>query len=260
MNLQESVEIVKRLVKKTEKKTVPVFGRVLDVHVKKSATDIYSEVDLLADEIIYSTLSLKFPDFNYLSEERKFIDKSSIYTWVVDPLDGSIAFISGLEYWGISIGLLKDKKPVLGVINIPSKGWLFSAIKGEGAFLNNKRVVVSKQRKYDKAIIGFDVGHRGDRKKDLLKSVVPQIDEVLYMPSFACATFGQVLVAKGVYDAYIHHRAFIWDICAGAIIVKEAGGRVTDHQGRPLDWRKKGNLFMLASNGILHERILQILN
>lgn len=79
------------------------------------------------------------------------------------------------------------------------------------------------------------------------------------MPSFACASFGQVLVAKGVYDAYLHHRAFPWDFCAGTIIIQEAGGKVTDHQGKSLDWTKKDNISILASNKLLHKQVLKVI-
>jgi len=257
---EEALRVAKLAAKRSGKKILPLFGKVLAVREKESPTDLCSEADLLAEKIVYATLSKEFPDFNYFSEEHELVDKDSEYTWVIDPLDGSIPFISGLEYWGISIGLLKGNNPITGVIYVPRKDWLVFAEEGKGAFLNGRPIIVSKNNHYDKAIIGFDLGHRGFRKKDLLKNIVSQVEKVRYMPSFACATFGQVLVATGVYDAYLHHRAFPWDFCAGAIIVQEAGGKVTDHRGNPLDWTKKDNLFLLASNGLLHEEIIRIIN
>ena len=137
---------------------------------------------------------------------------------------------------------------------------MFWAIAGQGAFLNGGRISVSTQKEYDKALIGFDVGHRGHRKEDLLKTVAPQIDNVRYMPSYASSVFAQILVAKGSLDAYMHHRCFIWDICAGTVIVEEAGGKVTDHRGEPLDFNRKENLSVLASNGIMHNQILGAMN
>lgn len=257
---EKALKLAKKAAQEAGRKIVPLFGKVSVIKEKQSPTDLCTEADLLAEKIIFSALASEFPNFNYLSEEHELIDKGSEYTWVVDPLDGSIPFISGLEYWGISIGLLKKKSPVVGVINIPLKKWLFSARKNQGAFLNNRQIAVSDNKEYDKAIIGFDLGHRGFRKKDLFKNIASQVENVRYMPSFACATFGQVLVAKGVYDAYLHHRAFPWDFCAGTIIVQEAGGKVTDHQGKSLDWSKKDNLFMLASNGLIHKQVLKAIS
>lgn len=255
------LEVAELAAREAGKKIKPLFGKGLVVREKEiSPSDIYSEADLEADEMIYSILTRELPDFNYLSEDRDYADRGSEYTWVVDPLDGLIPFVAGLEYWGISIGLLKDEKPVLGVVNIPMEEWLFSASEGQGAFLNGQRINVSSQEDYEKAIIGFDVGHKKGRREDLLSAIAPQIEEVRYMPSFACCTFGQVLVAKGTCDAYLHHRAFPWDFCAGAIIVQEAGGRVTDHQKKPIDWRKRDNIYLLASNGLIHEKVLKAIS
>lgn len=261
MTLEEgALKLAKKTAKEAGKKIIPLFGRVSNVKERQNPTDIYSDADLLAEKIIFSTLFSKFPHFNYLSEEteeHKMIDKESEYTWVVDPLDGSIPFVAGLEYWGISIGLIKESKPVVGVIYVPMKNWLFSAKKNQGAFLNGQRISVSKNKEYDKAIIGFDLGHRGFRREDLLRNIAPQVENVRYMPSFACTTFGQILVAKGSYDAYLHHRAFPWDFCAGAVIIQESGGKITDHRGNSLDWTKKDNMFVLASNGLIHEEVLK---
>ena len=240
-------------------KIKPLFGRVMGVKAKESPTDLYSDADLLAEETIFAALAKKFPKFNYRSEEREFIDRGSEYCWVVDPLDGSTAFIAGLDYWGISIGLLKGKKAVVGVIYIPAKDWLFRAGRGKGSWLNGKKMRVSKQGVMDKAMVGFDVGHRGYRAKDMVQNIVPLVDRVRYMPSFACSTFGQSLVALGTYDAYLHHRAYIWDFCAGSIIVEEAGGRVTDQRGKALDWSKVENMSMVCSNGLIHDKVLELM-
>lgn len=250
------LEVAKSAAKEAGKQVMPLFGRASVVRAKESPTDIVSEADLVAENIIYSTLTQAFPDFNYLSEEREFIDKGSAYTWIIDPIDGTIQFVSGLDSWCIAIGLLKKGESLVGVVNMPIKDWLFYARQGKGAFLNGNKIKVSGQKEYDKAMVGFDVGHRGFRREDLLKNIAPQIDNVRYMPSFASAVAGEVFVARGILDAYIHHRCFVWDICAGAVIVKEAGGEVTDHQGKPLDFSKKENFFVLVSNGLLHDQIL----
>ncbi len=240
---------------KAGNKASSLFGKIKNIRVKGVPTDICSEADLQSEEIIFKYL---YDDsFNYLSEERKFIDNNSKYTWIIDPLDGSIPFIAGMEYWGISIGLLKNSKPVLGVINIPSKNWLFHATKGGGGFLNYKKINVSKKKDYQDSIVGFDVGHKGFRKKDLQRNISSQIEMVRYMPSYACTVYGQVLVAKGVYDAYLHHRAYVWDFCAGSIIIEESGGKVTDQKGKAVDWSKRDNISILATNKLLHSRILK---
>jgi len=240
--------------KEAGNKASSLFGKIVNIKIKGAPTDICSKADLQSEDVIYKTL---YDDsLNYLSEERRYIDNKSEYTWVIDPLDGSIPFIAGMEYWGISIGLLKGNKPVLGVINIPSKDWLFYAVKGKGAFLNKSKINVSKEKEYKNSIVGYDVGHKGFRKTDLHKNISSQIEKVRYMPSYACTVYGQVLVAKGVFDAYLHHRAYIWDFCAGSVVVEEAGGKITDHKGKAVDWRKRENISILATNKLLHRKIL----
>lgn len=256
---QKALKFAKKASIKASEKILPLFGKVKATKFKKSKTDIYSEADLLAETAISTILKTEFPRYNYLSEERGLTDNKSDYTWVVDPLDGSIPFVAGMDSWGISIGLLKGNRPVVGVINIPSQKWLVTSLVGKGTFLNGEKISVSKQNKYDQSIVGFDVGHRGKREKDLIKNVASQIDKVRYMPSLACTTFGQVLVAKGTYDAYFHHRAFVWDFCAGVLIIQEAGGKVTGHKGTSVDLTKRDNISILASNRLIHNKILSVL-
>lgn len=257
---EKALKLAKKAAREAGKKIVPLFGKHLAVKEKGDAADIYTEADLLSDETILSILSSGFADFNYLSEERQFIDRGSEFTWVVDPVDGSIPFVTGLDYWGISIGLLKNNKPVVGVIYFPLKSELFSARWSNGSFLNGKRVAVSKKSEYSQAIIGFDVGHLKGRKGDITKGVLPQIEKVRYMPCLGCAVLGHAMTARGIYDAYLEYRTFIWDCLAGALIIQEAGGKVTDQAGKPLDWTKHDNYSLIASNGLIHKDILKVIN
>lgn len=139
MNLsvdKKATEIASLTAKEAGKKIKPFFGKVSVVREKEDPTDLCSEADLLAEKIIFSRLNREFPQFNYLSEGKEYLDRSSEYTWVIDPLDGSIPFIAGLDYWGVSIGLLKKDKPLSGVIYIPlggsgsttSRDWAVSAM------------------------------------------------------------------------------------------------------------------------------------
>src|SRR3989344_8884472 len=115
----------------------------LKVKTKSNDSDVLTQADLASEKIILATLKSSFPKYNYLSEEVGKEDNKSEYTWVIDPIDGTLSYASGLPFFGISIGLLKNNKPFIGVINLPALKSLYWAENGKGAFLNGKRIKVS---------------------------------------------------------------------------------------------------------------------
>lgn len=230
------------------------------VKEKEVASDIVTQVDKESGEEIISIINSFYPDDNILTEEEGFTDKGSEFTWVVDDLDGTNPFRAGLPNFGISVGCLYKNEPYLGAICLPFFDEVFSAEKNKGAFLNGRKIEVNKIDVLKKARLCVDYGHFGFRREDLEKTSFPLIEEALFLDSYGCAVEALSFVACGRLSVYLHHRAFPWDFCAGTIIVQEAGGRVTDHQGKPLDWTKKENMFILASNGLIHDQILKILN
>ncbi len=232
-------------------------GKNLSFKSKKRVGDFTTEADISSEREILRILKSSFPKHNFLSEEAGKEDNGSEYWWVIDPLDGTIPYSSGLPIFGISIGLLKAGNPILGVINLPALKSLFWAEKGKGAFLNGQKIKVSDKRKLIKSVVGLDLAYAGAREEELKKLASPIVDKVRYPPILGCASAGTVYVASGVYDAYLH-SAHPWDYVAGAVIIKEAGGKVTDYEGKPIDWSKDWIDFF-ASNGRLHSKILSLI-
>ena len=169
-----------------------------------------------------------------------------------------MAYSKGLPTFAISIGLLKNLKPFLGVIYSPALNLLVSAQVGQGAFLNGKPIKVSSISKLSQAIVGFDVGFAGKRVAAINNHILPLTDQVAYMPSLGSVATGMSYLSQGVYDAYLH-KAYIWDFAAGCAIVSEAGGKVTNFQGKPVDWSGE-EVEVLASNGPIHQQIVDKLN
>ena len=253
---------------KTARKGVEAGGRIamhyfrkggIIAREKKTASDIVTEVDEKSGKEIISIISRDFPDDSILTEEEEFMERKSEFTWIVDDIDGTNPFRFGLPNFGISVGCLYKGEPYLGAINLPFYKEVYSAEKGKGAFLNNTKINVNKIEELKKARLCIDYGHFGFRRKDLLDTGAKLIENCLYIDSYGCAVEGLCFVACGRVSAYLHHRAYPWDYCAGTVIVQEAGGKVTDHQGKALDWTKKDNMFILASNRFLHEQILSLI-
>ena len=216
-----------------------------------------TKADIEAEKAIISILSKNFPDHNIITEEQENIDRGSEFTWVIDPLDGTFSFAHRFPYFSVSIGLLLENKPIIGVINHISSKDLYYAQKGKGVYLNGKSIQVSKTKSIEASACGLDFGHKYNRVENLEKYINPLISKIGYPYSVGSAVTTQALVAQGILDGYVN-QACVWDFAAGVIIVKEAGGKVTDFDGKEPDW-SKDRLDIVASNGLIHDQILEAL-
>ena len=240
-------------------KTIQKYsGKIQDKNLKhEDPTDYATEADIEAEKAIVKILTKNFPSHNILAEEQTNIDKKSKYTWVIDPLDGTITFVSGIPYFSVSIGLLEEGKPILGVIYNVSFKQLYWAQIGKGAYLNGKPIKVSQKKSLAESIGVLDFGHNVRRQYKLDLYVNKLISKIGYIYSFGSAVASLGLIAEGILDLHINY-AFPWDFAAGAVIVREAGGKVTDFEGNEPDWTKE-RLNIVASNGLLHDQILEAL-
>lgn len=216
-----------------------------------------TKADLEAEKIIIDILMKAFPTHSVIAEESGRDNKYSEYRWVIDPLDGTISFASGIPTYGVSIGLLKDNKPILGVINHVSDNNLYWAEVGKGAYLNGKKIAVSQIKILEESSIGLDFGHKNSRQGKIDAYVTPLVNKISYPYCFGSSVTTEAMVAAGQLEAYIN-QAWIWDFVAGTVIVREAGGKVTDFEGREPDWSKE-RLNIVASNGLIHDQILEAL-
>lgn len=220
-------------------------------------SDFVTQADLEAEKIIVKLLSDNFPSHSIVAEEGGGVNKKSEYVWMVDPLDGTFAFSRNIPYFSVSIGLLKDNKPILGVINLVEFKELYWAEKGKGAFLNGKKINVSDKQTVEEAAGVLGTGHIQTRQPKIEIYINKLINKIGHPFDFGSAAAALALVAKGTLDLYVS-QAHPWDFVAGAIIVREAGGRVTDLQGNEPDWMKE-RFSIIGSNGLVHDHILEIL-
>ena len=222
----------------------------------KKHEEIVTATDIEMNKYITRALLKKFPDHDILSEEAKFIDNLGKETWYVDPLDGTTNFAFGFPEFATCLGL-KDKEGVrVGAIGLPMADEVYYAEAGKGAWRNGKKIKVSKTKSIHKAMFLLCHGHSpSGRKKfhDLLNLLYKTRTGHLRM--FSSAGIELSSIASGKADACIIADIHPWDVMAGILLIKEAGGKVTNWQGG--DWTPNDQS-MVASNGLMHNQIIKI--
>ena len=206
--------------------------------VEKERMDYASEVDGLAEAEIIKELRRANPDYAILGEEggaQKGNRGASRHTWVIDPLDGTSNYLHGWPHWCVSIALVENGEPIHGVIFDPLRNELFTASRGSGAALNERRIRVSERRDLGGAMLitGFPPRERARvaPQMDCLRTLLAEAEDVRRTGS---AALDLAYVACGRADGYFEAGVQPWDIAAGALLVREAGGRVCDYRGAAL--------------------------
>lgn len=221
-------------------------------------SDFATKADVEAERAIVGILSKNSPDHNIIAEEGTNINKNSDYTWAIDPIDGTISYACGVPSFTISIGLLKIDKPILGVIYHIASDNLYFAEIGKGAFLNNGRIKVNHKDGLGRAVVSLDFGHKNQRQEKFKTYILPLMNKVGYIYNLGSGALSLAYTASGVLEAHIQ-TGEPWDSLGGTVIVREAGGKVTDFEGNEPDWNKE-RLSIVASNGLIHDQILEALN
>ncbi|HFG0578581.1 hypothetical protein LIS90_12205 [Flavobacterium psychrophilum] len=209
-----------------------------------------SEMDKKSEELIMNMLSLKFPSHNLCGEENGLIDKNSSYTWYVDPLDGTYNYIREYPMWGVSIGLAKNQKPIIGVIYFPKLNKLVYAGHNFGAYSNEQKIQVSKLN-YTEGCYSIPTYKYQEKKQ----AVIQLIENMRVTKIHHCSTYDFVCMAEGNTELILSGTLAPWDSCAGVCIVREAGGIVVDLDGD--DWVMSSN-YIVALNKF-ENSVLEIL-
>lgn len=232
-------------------------GRPSSVSTKRSANDLVTEVDRASERMIHRILHRAFPTFGFLGEEHGQRREASVHRWIVDPVDGTINFVHGMPFFGISIGLEHKGSLVAGVIYDPMRQHLFMGTRGHGAFLNGRRLRVSRHRTLGESLLstGFSSKFRTTPQPYLrwFQTLEARTHAVRRLGSTAlCLAY----VAAGWLDGFYERDLWPWDIAAGLLLVEEAGGRVSNFSGKPVTLTE---CRVVASNGRIHEAMLQAL-
>jgi myo-inositol-1(or 4)-monophosphatase len=224
----------------------------------KGPANFVSLADKRAEEMLYTDLAKARPGYGFLGEEggtREGADKS--HTWIVDPLDGTTNFLHGIPHFAISIGLKRDDTIIAGVIYNPANDELYIAERGKGAFLNDQRLRVAGRRKLGDCVIGCGLPHIGRGDHALFRAEMTAIqDRVAGLRRFGAASLDLAFVAAGRLDGFWERDLSPWDIAAGQILVREAGGTVSGIEGRD-DALTTGQV--VCGNEYVHSELLTIL-
>ncbi len=223
----------------------------------KTYNDFVTEVDKAAEQAIIDTLKELYPTHGFLGEESGESNTQSDFIWIIDPLDGTTNFLHGLPQYCISIALQERGVLTHAVIYDPNRNDLFTATKGRGAFLNDKRIRVTQRSKLQESIIGTGFPFRDFTHLDTyLAMFKDMIKKTTGLRRPGSAALDLAYVAVGWYDGFWEIGLSAWDIAAGGLIVQEAGGIVGDFEGNE-DWLKTGNI--VAANPKIFGQMLQTL-
>ncbi len=235
------------------------FGEVEHLQVSlKGPADFVSAADRRAEEILREELMQARPGYGFLGEEggeREGSDKT--HRWIVDPLDGTMNFLHGMPHFAISIALEREGTIVAGVVYNPANDELFTAERGKGAFVNDQRLRVAARKRLADAVVACALPHpsRGDVARIRKEHAAAQ-DKVAGLRRFGVASLDLAWVAAGRFDAYWERGLSPWDIAAGIILVREAGGFITDLEGGET-MLATGDI--LAGNEHIHSQLLGLL-
>ncbi|MBW8270064.1 inositol monophosphatase family protein [Caldovatus aquaticus] len=258
------MQVLATAVRKAGRRLLRDFGEVEQLQVSvKGPSDFVSQADLRAEEVLRAELSRARPDFAFLLEESGEEGAADWrWRWVVDPLDGTTNFLHGIPHWAVSVGVERrnpagrgGSELVAGVIYNPVADELFWAEQGKGAFLNERRLRVSARREMREAVFATGIPFAGaPRKAEFSHTLARLMPLVAGIRRFGSAALDLAWVAAGRYDGYWELNLKPWDIAAGLVIVREAGGFATDPEGG--DPYASGNV--VAGNPALQPRLREV--
>ena len=242
-SISPNLNIMIKACEKASKILIRDFGEIEKLQVsKKGPSDFVTNSDLKTEKTIINELKKAKPNYSIISEENGIEDnKDKKNTWIIDPIDGTVNFLHGIPHFAISIALKSNNEIISGLIFDPIKNEMFYAEKNNGAFFNNHRIRVSKKNQINECL--FVTG--GKLEKELT---------LTYRKS-GCAALDLAYVASGRYDGYFQHNLNLWDIAAGILLVKEAGGVINK-----IDLSINENIKIIASSPDINKKLLEKLN
>src|SRR3989338_3284674 len=213
---------------------------------KGNSNSILNKADKDAEKAIVAYLFEKVPGSSFLGEESGRTGSSELQ-WIIDPIDGTTNFANKIPLFCVSIGLAKNRELIAGVVYNPVSGEMFEAYKGNGAFLGGKRIYVAPPADKKEMVVATDWAHEPEMRLHIARNFLEKhVNDYRYSPCLGTAALSLAWVAAGRFHAYVHPSLNEWDLAAGAVLVKEAGGTLTKWDGGS---GKLGDKELIASNG-----------
>lgn len=223
--------------------------------IQKGKKDYATNVDIEVEKLIVKEIEKQYPDHSIVGEELGNKKRSSQYTWYIDPLDGTKNYFNKIPLFGVSIALAKNNKLVLGVINLPALNELYYAEEGSGAYLNDKKIIISNKKDFEECILGSNPGYARSKYESAIYRAIAR--KVSSTRIFGCATVDLCFLASGKIDIYMNSLLNPWDFAAGVLIAKEAGAEITTNKGNQIELHKTD---IILANKHLHQEVLKIIS
>lgn len=244
-SISSNLNLMIKASEKASKVIIRDFGELENLQVsKKGPRDFVTKTDKRVENILIEELTKSKRNYSFITEETgKIINENKDFSWVIDPIDGTINFLHGVPHFAISIALQKNGEIISGLIFDPIKDEIFYAEKNNGSFFNNNRIRVSNKSNIDECI--FASNNEG------IKSIYPKLN----LRNTGCAALDLAYVGCGRLDGYFHNNINLWDIAAGKIIIEEAGGKVNNINNFEIN-----QINIRAGNPNIYENMLKIIH
>ena len=254
-----NINVMVKTCRRAAKTLIRDFGEIENLQVSvKGPGDFVTSSDIKVEKIIIEELLKARPNYSILSEEAGKISNDESFKWIIDPIDGTSNFLHGIPHFAISIGLEHNKEIICGIIYDPIKDEMFTAEKGNGSYLNNQRMRVSSRSKLKDCLIVTGGLKRNQKERDLALKEYDKFSSSVDIPvrKMGSASLDMAYVAAGRFDGMWQRNLNYWDIAAGIILIKEAGGFVTDFNGNDAYIEKKT---ILATNSRINKEMIEVL-
>jgi myo-inositol-1(or 4)-monophosphatase len=232
------------------------FNGEFEISNKEGMNNLVTEADHAAEKAIIDVIQKEYPDHFILSEETGEIKTNSEYKWIIDPIDGTVNFANGIPLCCVSIGLEKDGHMILGAVYAPLLNEFYIAEKGQGAYLNDKKIAVSNKTTLITSclVTGFPYTYL-DTPNGPLQVFEKLIRQGIPVRRLGSAAIDLCWVAAGRFDGFYEHKLQAWDSAAGFLLIEEAGGKVTDFEG---SYYSPYQPHILATNGKIHDELRKV--
>jgi len=228
----------------------------------KAKKDLVTTYDVAIENFLKETFAKEFKQFTIIAEESDNHNIEFKDSIIIDPIDGTTNFVNQVPHTCVSVGVYKDKKPYMGVVYNPIMEELYFAQIGEGAFLNGEKIKVSDEKELITSLISTGFPYTSGTCPEDLDDVMNRLKKILPLCQdirrFGSAALDLCYVAKGMYEGYYEMNLKAWDASAGIIILQEAGGNFTNEKGE--EYTLFEDKYVVASNGLIHEKLLETIN
>lgn len=259
-NFQDRTILAMDLAKKAGEEILRI-SQNNDLDIKEKGTkDVVTIADTKSEEIIVKGIEEIFPNDSIIAEENgTYHTTENEYTWVIDPLDGTSNFSRGIPFYCVSIGYMKDNKPMGGAIYIPCTKELFACERGKGSYCNNQKLHVSTINDLSKCLTTIGFNNRYPEMTDWFSEIHKNAMENMYnVEKLFSTVISLCYVASGRIESHLELYCYLWDICVGSLLIEEAGGKVSAERNKPLNYLKLDKQIILGTNGNIHNEFVNI--